>query len=357
MELFFQIFLVLLLICINAYFVAAEMALISIRRTRVEELVRKKNKTAKKIQSALKHLDKFISATQFGITIISILLGWIGEPILANLIEKFLFLLPNHLAIITAHTIAVILGFIFITFIDIIFGELVPKNIALQRTERISFITITPLTIFVQIFQPFIIFLTASSNFILKLFGFSETAKRQLIHSEDEIKIILSQSVQSGEIEQREAEMVYKVFKIADLPVESIMIQKSDIIAFDVSRQLTDIIEDLKTYSHSRFLVYNKSIDNTIGFIHVKDIYKTVLHENEKKRLSDTAIIRELIRVSQTRRVDDLILDMRKKRIHLALVVDKKEKTVGIVTLEDLLESIVGEIQDEFEKPVMKNNR
>jgi CBS domain containing-hemolysin-like protein len=339
MELFFQILLVILLIFINAYFVAAELALISTRRTRIEELVKKGNKTARKIHKALKNLDKFISATQFGITIVSILLGWLGEPIIANIIENFLFLLPNRFAIITAHTLAVILGFILITFVDIIFGELVPKNIALQKTERISFITITPLIVFVKIFQPFIAFLTVSSG-----------TKKQLAYSEDEIKIILSQSAQSGEIEKGEAEMVYKVFRIADLPVESIMIQKNDIVAFDVHRRLINIIDDLKTNSHSRFLVYNKSLDNVVGFIHVKDVYKIILEENDIKRLTDTSIIREIIRVPQTKRVDDLILEMQKKRIHFALVVDKKDKTVGIVTLEDLLESIVGEIQDEFEK-------
>lgn len=351
MEIFFQILLVVLLISINAYFVASELALISIRRTRIEELAAKGNKTAKKIKKALKHIDRYISATQFGITIISILLGWIGEPIVANIVEKLLSTLPEHIATVTANAIAVITGFIIITFVDIIFGELLPKNIALQKTERISFLTITPLIVFTRIFQPFIAVLTLTSNFLLKLLGFSGTVKRQLSHSEDEIKIILSQSAQSGQIERGEAEMVYKVFKIADLPVSSIMIPKKEIVGFEVSSKLTNIIEELQKNSHSRFPVYDKSLDKIIGFIHVKDIYKTVLNNEDQKILSDTAIIREVIRVPQTKRVDDLILEMRKKRIHLALVTDKRDKTLGIVTLEDLLESIVGEIQDEFEKP------
>ncbi|HSW97416.1 MAG TPA: hemolysin family protein [Candidatus Saccharimonadales bacterium] len=352
MELLFQILLVFLLIFINAYFVASELALVSIRRTRIEELVKKGNKTARKINKALRHLDRYISATQFGITVISILLGWIGEPIMAELIEKILFILPKHLATITAHTFAVILGFILITFIDIVFGELLPKNIALQRTERIAFIAITPLTIFTKTFSPFISVLTNSSNFLLKLMGFSDYAKKQISHSEDEIKIILSQSAQSGQIERGEAEMVYKVFKIADLPVHAIMISKEDIVAFDVSEGVNDIIKELQNNSHSRFPIYNKTINNVIGFLHVKDIYKLALQPHENISLSETSIIREIIRVPETKRVDDLILEMRKKRIHLALVVDKKDKTVGIVTLEDLLESIVGEIQDEFEKPI-----
>ncbi|HSW88747.1 MAG TPA: hemolysin family protein [Candidatus Saccharimonadales bacterium] len=351
MELFFQILLVFLLIFINAYFVASELALVSIRRTRIEELVKKGNKTARKINKALKHLDRYISATQFGITVISILLGWIGEPIIADLIEKTLFVLPEHLATMTAHTVAVIVGFILITFIDIVFGELLPKNIALQRTERIAFITITPLTLFAKIFLPFISILTNTSNFLLRLMGFSETAKKQVSHSEDEIKIILSQSAQSGQIERGEAEMVYKVFRIADLPVQAIMIPQQDIIAFEVSQGINDIITELQKNSHSRFPIYNKTLHNVIGFLHVKDIYKLAIQPHENIALSQTSIIREIIRVPETKRVDDLILEMRKKRIHLALVVDKKDKTVGIVTLEDLLESIVGEIQDEFEKP------
>lgn len=349
MNLFFQILLVILLIFINAYFVASELALVSIRRTRIEELVKKGNKTARKINKALKHIDRYISATQFGITVISILLGWIGEPIVATLIEKLLFMFPEHLATMTANAIAVVIGFILITFIDIIFGELLPKNIALQRTERVAFLVITPLTIFAQIFRPFIGILTITSNVLLKMLGFSQTAKRQVTHSEDEIKIILSQSAQSGQIERGEAEMVYKVFKIADLPVQSIMIPKQDIVAFSVSKKINDILIELKQNSHSRFPVYFKSLNNIIGFVHVKDIYKLVIEPHENITLSETAIVRQIIRVPETRRVDDLILEMRKKRIHLALVLDKKERTVGIVTLEDLLESIVGDIEDEFE--------
>lgn len=349
MNLFFQIVLVILLIFINAYFVASELALVSIRRTRIEELVKKGNKTARKINKALKHIDRYISATQFGITVISILLGWIGEPIVATLIEKLLFMLPEHLATMTANAVAVVIGFVLITFIDIIFGELLPKNIALQRTERVAFLVITPLTVFSQIFRPFIGLLTITSNFLLKLLGFSQTAKKQVTHSEDEIKIILSQSAQSGQIERGEAEMVYKVFKIADLPVQSIMIPKHDIVAFDVSQKINDILIELKKNSHSRFPVYFKSLNNIIGFVHVKDVYKLAIEPHENITLSETAIVRQIIRVPETRRVDDLILEMRKKRIHLALVLDKKEHTVGIVTLEDLLESIVGDIEDEFE--------
>src|SRR5258708_1650211 len=288
MQFFFQILLIVLLIFINGYFVASELALVSIRRTRIEELVKKGNKTARKIRKALRHLDRFISATQFGITVISILLGWIGEPIIANIIEKILFLLPTHFAIITAHTLAVIVGFVLITFIDIIFGELIPKNIALQQTERIALMTIFPLTVFAKVFQPFIIILTSSSNFLLKLFGFSETAKKQLIHSEDEIKIILSQSALSGAIERGEAEMVYKVFKIADLPVESIMIPKQEIVAFDVTQKINEIVDELRKKSHSRFPIYNKSLDKIIGFIHVKDIYKLALQQHHNDTLSDT---------------------------------------------------------------------
>lgn len=329
MDTIFQVILIILLIFINGYFVASEMALVSIRKTRIDELVKNKNITAKLLQKSLKHIDKFISATQLGVTLVSLILGWIGEPFTANIVQSFLKFLPATVSTFTAHIIAVIIAFMIITYIDIVFGELVPKNIALQRTERISFITIKPLVLFSKLFQPFIVILTTSSNSILKLIGLSPTVQRQFIHSEDEIKIILSQSAQSGTIEKAEAEMVNKVFRIADLPVESIMVPCNEVVAFAVSAKLSTIVEALKHNSHSRFPIYSKTINDVIGFIHVKDVYKEAMQRKEDVALVHTAIVRKIIRVDRGTRVDDTIIEMRKRRIHLALVTDKREKTLS----------------------------
>lgn len=342
MEIIFQLSLVILLVLLNGYFVASEFALVAVRKTRIDELVKKGNTAAKLVQKALKDIDSFISATQLGITLASLSLGWVGEPVIAGFLEPYFSFLPKESAIISAHSISIIIAFTIITFLHIVLGELAPKTIALQRAEATSLLIITPLSFFTKIFWPFIWILNGAGGVVLKVFGFTPPSGHQLVHSEEEIKMILAQSAKSGAIEQRETAMVYSVFRLGDIPVKQIMVPRKEIVAFNATMSLKEIIKRVQHNTHSRFLIYKDSLDTVIGFIHIKDIFLG------KK------LIREIISVPETKRIDDILLDMRRKHVHIAVVSDYHGRTSGIVTLEDIIESLVGEIQDEFEQPLIE---
>lgn len=332
---------------------ASEFALVGVRKTRISELANKGNQAAKLVQAAIENLDTYISATQLGITLASLGLGWIGEPAIARFLEPIFANFSTGLtAFIATHSFAVIIAFSFITFLHIVLGELAPKTIALQRAESTSLLLIIPLAIFVTIFKPFIWILNEAGNIVVKSLGLKTPTGRQLVHSEEEIKMILSQSEESGVIEERETQMVYNVFKLGDTPVKQIMVPRTDIIAFNVATPIKELTKSIKKHPHSRFPVFEHSIDSIVGFIHVKDIYQKVLKDEENKKISDADIIRQIISTPESKKVDDVLLEMRKKRIHIAIVDDEYGGTAGLVTLEDVIESVIGEIQDEFEKPL-----
>lgn len=352
MEIVFQIGLLLLLVLLNGYFVASEFSLISVRKTRVDELAKLGYKSAKRLQKAIKDLDRYISATQLGITLASLGLGWIGEPALAHLLEPLFFFLSESTAFITAHTVASILAFLIITFLHIVLGELAPKSIALQHAEGTALVVVTPLIWFAQLFHPFIILLNGAGQIVLKIVGIRPPKGHTLVHSEEEIRMLLRQSSQGGAIPTKEVEIVYNVFQLGDIPVKHIMVPRTEIVALNVSLELKDVVKRIDANPHSRFPVYEKELDTILGFVHVKDIYRQLLKAGVHTRLSEGTIIREIISVPEVKKIDAVLQDMRKKRIHLAIVTDEYGRTTGIVTLEDIIESLVGEIEDEFDTPV-----
>lgn len=372
-----QLLLVTLLVLLNGFFVASEFALVSVRKTRIDELVKQGNKSAMLVQKAIKNLDTFISATQLGITIASLGLGWVGEPAVARLIEPILSnFLANGLATISAHAISFTVAFSLITFLHIVLGELAPKSIALQKAEPTSLWIIRPLSLFAIIFKPFIFILNGAGILVLKVVGFKAPSRHSLVHSEEEIKIILAESAQEGAIEKEEAEMVYSVLRLGDTPVRKIMIPRSRIIAFEKDTPLKHVIKVSQRHPHSRFPVYGESIDHIVGFVHIKDVYRNILSQgkfetlkelylnfllrNREKRLSKMGVIREIPKISEMTKMDDAMILLRERRVHMAVVRDENKRTVGIVTLEDLVESLVGDIHDEFEVPnktsVIENN-
>lgn len=353
MEFLFQIGLVVLLVLLNGYFVASEFSLVALRKTRIDELARKGNVTAKVLQGALQHLDSYISATQLGITLASLALGWVGEPAIAHIIEPFITFLPKEAAVITAHTFSVIIAFSIITFLHIVLGELAPKSVALARAEATALLIITPLLVFTKVFGPFIWLLNGAGQLVLKIFGLPAPSGHQLVHSEEEIRMLLSQSALEGAIPSREVEMVYNVFQLGDTTAKSVMIPRTDILAFNIASTLQEVVRRIDRHPHSRFPVYESSIDNVIGFVHVKDIYKQLLKEGDDKKLSQLSITRTIISVPENKKIDAVLQDMRRKRIHIAVVNDEFGGTSGIVTMEDIMESLVGEIEDEFEETVV----
>ena len=367
MEIIPQLALVFILVFLNGFFVASEFALVAVRKTRINELVKNGNKSARLVQKAIKNLDTYISATQLGITLASLGLGWLGEPVIAKFLEPYFeIFLSEQIAFVSAHGAAIVIAFSIITFLHIVLGELAPKSIALQKAETTSLWIIRPLSLFATIFKPFIWILNGAGILVLKLIGFKAPSGHQLVHSEEEIKMILAQSAEEGAIEKEEAEMVYRVLKLGDLPVREIMIPRTKIIAFSIETPLKSVIKTAEENLHSRFPVYKDSIDNIVGFIHIKEIYKyalsdskqkiveslykTLLRKENKARISKTRLIRKILTVSQAREIDEVLLEMRSKRVHIAVVNDELGGTAGIVTLEDILETLVGEIHDEFEK-------
>lgn len=339
-----RLFLIFLLIFLNGFFVASEFALVAVRKTRLKELSRKGNKRAEQVYNALKKLDIYISSTQLGITLASLALGWIGEPALAHFIEPILHILPTNIAAITAHSISVILAFSLITFLQIVFGELIPKNIALQKTVKTSLSIIGPLQFFTVIFKPFIIVLNSAGTMVMKLLGLHSTGERDSVHSEEEIKIILSQSVEKGILEKYEVDMVQKIFRFTDLSIQKTMTPRSKVLAFKSTETIYEIFNKIKKYDHTKFPIYKNDLDSIIGFMNIKDLYRLIGTPKGNYSIERTGIIKPIIVALETKPADEVLYEMRKKRVHIAVVKNSKNKTVGVVTLEDIVEDIVGEI-------------
>lgn len=352
-----QFFILLFLIILNGFFVASEIVLIAIRKTKVDEMLRQKTPAARLIKEATDNLDKYISATQLGITIISLLLGWIGEAAVADkLITTFNFF-PRGPLNLLFQALTVVITFLFITYLQIVIGELVPKGLALKKTEFIIMLIIGPLTAFTKLFHPFVSFLNQSANFVLRVLGIEPSKEDRLGFTKEEIRAIFEQFRETGAYPKDEIEMAENVFRLSDIPINQIMIPRTDIVAFEETATFESVVKQIDGRGFSRYPVYSRTIDNIIGFIHVKDIYRAVAKMGGKQKLSQTNLIRKIIGVPESKKADEVLLDMRKNHIHLAVAEDEYGGTAGIVSLEDIIESLVGEIQDEFDTPIKEIRR
>jgi CBS domain containing-hemolysin-like protein len=373
MEIIPQLILVIVLVLLNGFFVASEFALVSIRKTRVDELVKAGKKPAVFVKRAIDNLDQYISAIQLGVTLSSLALGWVGESTIANWLgPKLSAFLPNEIATISSHTIGIGISFIFITYVLIVLGELVPKTISYQKAEKVALLTAFPLTLFYKVFKPFVFILNKSALIVIKILRFS-TENKDNVHTEEEIRMILAESANEGAIEKGEAEMVNSVLNLGDTPIKRVMIPKSKIVAFEKDSDLKKVIKISQQSPHSRFPVYDKTLDNIFGFVHIKDIYRNLfsygnfvtikelylnfLIKNRDKRLSSIRVIRQIPKIKENTKADDVLLMMKRKRKHIAAVVNANNKTVGIVSLEDVVESLVGDINDEFDGPEQENEK
>lgn len=325
----------------------SEFSLVSVRKTRIEELAKRKNNSAKMVLSALNNLPTYISATQFGITLSSLALGWLGEPALAHVFGIFLEPhLPTHLLFISSHAIAIMLSFIFITFLQIIFGELAPKTTALQKPERFAFVVIAPLMIFTTIFRPFVWILSLSAGLLLRLIGVSPSITRP-VHTEDEIKLILAQSAKGGEIDEQEVDIINRVFRLGDLPISTIMVPKKHVIAFEGKTGVQEIAKKITQENlHTRFPIYDKVRDAIIGYVAVTDVYVLAKALHTDIAISQTDLLRKTLHIHEEKRIDDVLSLMKKSGVHLGIVVNSKNSMIGIVSVEDIIESLVGELQE-----------
>ena len=336
----------LLLVLANAFFVAAEFAIVKVRASQIELLVQSGSRTAKMGQHLISHLDASLSTIQLGITLASLGLGWIGEPIVAKLIIEVMRLVGLEADPDLAHSIALPVAFILITFLLIVFGELAPKALAIQHSQSTTLAVAFPLWFFYLIFSPAIVALNWTANQVLRLFGIRPASEAEHSHSGEELRFLLEQGREGGTIEQEEHELIENVFEFGETTVREIMVPRTSIAAIEVTSSRSALVNLLVEGGYSRIPVYEDSLDNIIGVVHAKDLITLMEHR-------DLIILRDLLRpaffVPETKPIDDLLREFQRRKVHLAIVVDEFGSTAGLVTMEDILEELVGEIQDEHD--------
>lgn len=349
---FLDILITITLVLLNAFFVAAEFAIVKVRYSQIQIKAESGNKFAKRSQHIIKHLDTYLSATQLGITLASLGLGWIGEPIVASLITSVLSAFSVSLSPETLHTISLPTAFVLITMLHIIFGELAPKSIAIRKPESTTLIVAYPLNLFYKIFQPFIWLMNSVSNLFLKLIGI-EPARDHDIHSTDELQLLVKQSKDGGALEDENYEIIKNAFDFTDHTVKQIMVPRQQIFGLDIDLPKSEMIEKILEYGYSRIPIYQDSIDNIIGVAYAKDVLKGH-YRNPDFNLKD--LLHQTFYVIETKRISDVLTEFQKRHLHIAIVIDEFGVTEGLITLEDILEELVGEIQDEDddERPIVE---
>lgn len=339
---------VVVLVLANGFFVSAEFALVSIRRTRVTELVSQGNRAAAWVQRAVNDPDRFIAATQLGITLASLGLGWVGEPALAHLIQPVVELFPAAIQAGIAHSLSAALAFAVITFLHVVIGELAPKSIALQSTERVALIVARPTVWTEWIFKPAIWVLNGAGNALLRIAGVKPAAGLELVHSVDELKMLVTASAEGGVVELDEEEMLHAVFDFSDTLVRQVMVPRTEMVAVTAEATL-DSLKDIAIQNpFTKLPVYEESLDHVIGVVHLKDVLRAMFGKRAGAKTARD-LMRETIFVPETARIGTLLKRFRARQQHLAIVLDEYGGTAGVVTLEDLLEEIVGEVSDPFD--------
>ena len=337
---------VLVLVLANAFFVATEFALVSSRRTRLDEMARGGNRKATLARRAIQSLPRSISATQLGITLASLGLGWIGEPAAADAIRQGFTGLPPTVAGIATHTVATIIAFAIITVLTIILGELVPKALALVHPEIVAAWTAPVLLAFAWVMAIPIAFLNFTSGRLLNLAGIRPPGEQERLHSPEEIRMLVEQSEEGGSLLQEDARLLEGVFEFSEKTAQEVMTPRTQILALEADLSIADSADEVAVARRSRFPVYTESLDEIVGVVHAKDILLALkLRPNEPIR----AIMRPPLFVPGTREVEDVLADMKRLKVHLAVVLDEYGGTAGLVTMEDLLEEIVGPIFDEYD--------
>jgi CBS domain containing-hemolysin-like protein len=339
---------VILLVAANAFFVAAEFALVASRRTRIDAMVRRGDAKARVVKRAIESLDKYISGTQLGITLASLGLGWIGEPALATTIEGAFRALPAPLDTIATHSLAASVAFALITFLHIVLGELAPKALALLHPEQTSRWVTPPLILFTTATNPFIWLLNGTANALLRLFGARPQSERERVHSPEEIRMLVEQSRKTGGMGAADARMLEGVFEFSEKNAREVMTPRTDIVALPAGVTLAEAADAVAAAGRSRYPVYGESLDDIVGTVHAKDILRG-LRAGMAVTVKDIA--RPAFFVPGTREVEDVLTDMKRQKVHLAIVLDEFGGTAGLVTMEDLLEEIVGPIYDEYDRP------
>ena len=355
-----QVFLILLLVAANAFFAASEFALVSVRDTRIQQLIEARRIGARTVLRLHQNLDEVVNGVQLGITLTSLTLGWIGEPTLARIIQPILGRLPH--APIYTHTIAIALTFTLITYLHVILGELVPKTLALQQAERVALAVAAPMDVFLTLMKPFLYIMRRSGGFVLRLFG-SRDVRRGAIHSPDELKLIVTASRQVGQIPEFQEEMIHNALELDGITVREVMVPRPDIFSLPADLTLDEALARVVEEQHSRVPVYDpqRGREQIIGVLYSKDLMRWMrlrlsLGTNQAvasriAKMQVSQVMRNVLVVPETKALTDLLAEFKARKRHLAVVVDEFGSTAGVITVEDVLEQLVGEIEDEFDIP------
>ena len=342
---FINIFIIAFLLFVNGFFVAAEFSLVKVRKTRLEQLCNDGNSKAKTAMKLVDNVNKMLAAAQLGVTIASIALGWVAEATMVQLVSPIIKYIPH--GNITVHAIAVPVAFLLVTYFHVLLGEQLPKCLALKHTENLALVIASPMSMFITLFKPLVWVLQVSGDWLLRIMH-ADKDDASLVHSTEELDMLVDASYNEGVLNETEAEMLHNMFKFSDLMAKQVMIPRTDMICVPEDISYEDINKLALENGYTRYPVYEKeNIDKITGFIHVKDLYAIAM---TKEEYSLPALLRPIILVPETMTLDNLMLEFKKTHIQMAVVVDEYGGTAGLITLEDVLEEIIGEVQDEFDE-------
>jgi CBS domain containing-hemolysin-like protein len=343
----------LALVALNAFFVATEFGIVKVRSTRIEELVSQGVARAQATQEVIGNLNPYLSACQLGITLASLGLGWVGEPAFAHLFERLLGLLGIGSSI-AVHTAALVTAFVLITLLHVVLGELVPKTIAIDYPERTALWVAWPIRIFYRVFYPFIWAMNELANLTIKTVGLRPASEDERAHTEEELRMIVARSQRGGVLTEAHASLLARALDFAGHTVRQIIVPRGEIVFLDVNRPYEEILKTARESGHSRYPLCDGDLDRVLGILHIKDLF---VHMDETSGVADLrALAHAPLLIPETLPVERLLGRFQRERVHMAIVLDEYGGTTGMVTLEDVIEEIIGEVQDEFdmEEPMVQ---
>src|SRR3954468_16078675 len=352
--------LIVALVAANAFFAAAEFALVSVRETRIEQLIRARRIGARILQRLHRNLDEVVNGVQLGVTVVSLTLGWIGEPMVAHFVESLQFLQRMPHALVYAHTIAIVIAFGLITGMHVILGELVPKSLALQKAEQVALTVAAPMDVWLTLTRPLIFIMSRSAGSVLKAFGLKKM-RQGPVHSPDEVKLIVSASRELGQIAPAQEAMVHNALDLENITAREVMVPRPDIFSLPGDLTLQDALDKVVEEQHSRIPVYDPKSgpEHIIGILYAKDVMRWVrlrlsarafpvigsrIHDMKVSQIMHDALV-----VPETKLLAELLEEFKERKRHMAIVVDEFGSTAGLITVEDILEQLVGEIEDEHD--------
>ncbi|MFV2049252.1 hemolysin family protein [Metabacillus litoralis] len=345
-----NLIIVAILIAITAFFVASEFAIVKLRSSRIDQLIAEGNNSALAAKKVTSNLDEYLSACQLGITITALGLGWLGEPTMESILHPLLVSFHLNESIISVLTF--VIAFLVITYLHVVIGELAPKTVAIQKAEFITLLFARPLIFFYRVMFPFIWILNGSANLLVRMFGLKPASEHEIAHTEEELRIILSESYKSGEINQSEFKYVNRIFEFDDRIAKEIMVPRTEIVTTSVEKSFQENLDIMRNEKFTRYPVVNGDKDHILGMVNIKEIFTDLYYLTPEGR-KNTLIqkyIRPVIQVIESIPIHDLLIKMQKERVHMAILMDEYGGTAGLVTVEDIIEEIVGDIRDEFDQ-------